>query len=182
MGLYFLCQGIFILISQFGWVAFAKRFGKNVAYYFAVFFYVSALLSWLAATPSTPFIAILARAIFTGLGAGGVLLIGQSLLPDTMQYDYQKTGIRREGVFAGVYTTAEKLSFALGPAIMGLLLSAAGYIAGPDAASSQSSESLWIIYGGVSIFPAIGITAAGIVMTGFRLDEDSLKSGEERSR
>lgn len=178
MGLYFLTQSTCILVSQFGWVAFTRRFGKNAAYYLAVLFYVSALLSWLLAGADEATAEILARAVFTGTGAGGVLLIGQSLLPDTMQYDYQRTGIRREGIFAGVYTTVEKLSFALGPTLMGLLLGAAGYVAGAEAATSQSSASEWVIYAGVSILPAVAIGAAGLVMTRYRLDENELKSGQ----
>ena len=174
MGLYFLVQSSFILISQFGWVGFTRRFGKNRAYYLAAFFYVGALASWLLAAEGEPLALILLRAVFTGLGAGGVLLIGQSLLPDTMQYDYQRTGIRREGVFAGVYTTAEKLSFALGPALMGILLGAAGYVGGSEVLAEQTRESRWVIYAGVSVLPAIGIASAALIMTRFRLGEAEL--------
>lgn len=181
MGFYFLVQSSFILISQFGWLSFTRRFGKNRAYYLAAFFYVSALASWLLASEGEPLALILLRAVFTGLGAGGVLLIGQSLLPDTMQYDYQRTGIRREGVFAGVYTTAEKLSFALGPALMGVLLGAAGYVGGMDALAEQSRESRWVIYAGVSLLPAIGIGSAALIMTRFKLGEADLKSEDARA-
>jgi GPH family glycoside/pentoside/hexuronide:cation symporter len=181
MGLYFLTQSVFILISQFAWVPFTERWGKNAAYYLAVFFYVGALFSWLLAGANEPTALVLLRAVFTCLGAGGVLLIGQSLLPDTMQYDYQRTGIRREGVFAGVYTTVEKLSFALGPALMGVLLGAAGYVAGGTAAVEQSEASRWVIYAGVSIFPALGIASAGLVMTRYKLDEKMLREGQRGS-
>jgi len=174
MGLYFLVQSTFILISQFLWVRITRDFGKNAAYYLAVLFYVGALLSWLLADSGEPVALILCRAMFTGIGAGGVLLIGQSLLPDTMQYDYQRTGIRREGIFAGVYTTVEKLSFALGPSLMGLLLGTAGYVAGGGERVAQSQASEWVIYAGASILPAVGITAAGLVMTRYKLNEAML--------
>ncbi len=174
MGLYFLVQSSFILISQFGWVYFTRKAGKNVAYYLAAFFYVVALASWLLASEGEPFELIALRAVFTGTGAGGVLLIGQSLLPDTMQYDFQRTGLRREGVFAGVYTTVEKLSFAVGPALMGILLGWAGYVAGADMAQVQNETSRLVIYAGVSILPAVSIGMAGLLMTRFRLDEAEL--------
>ena len=41
---------------------------------------------------------------------GAVLLLGQSLLPDTMEWDYRRTGMRREGMLSAVYTMVEKLS------------------------------------------------------------------------
>jgi glycoside/pentoside/hexuronide:cation symporter, GPH family len=177
MGLYFLVQSSFILISQFGWVVVTRRYGKNVAYYLAAMFYVVALFSWVFASEGEPFALIALRAVFTGLGAGGVLLIGQSLLPDTMQYDFQRTGIRREGVFSGVYTTVEKLSFAMGPALMGILLGAAGYIGGPEMAAAQNETSRLVIYAGVSVLPALGIACAGLIMTRYRLDEKTLNRG-----
>lgn len=175
MGLYFLVQSSFILFSQFGWVYLTKRVGKNIAYYLAASFYVVALASWLLASEGEPFEMIALRAVFTGMGAGGVLLIGQSLLPDTMQYDFQRTGLRREGIFAGVYTTVEKLAFAVGPALIGILLGSAGYVAGADMAQAQNEASRSVIYLGVSLLPATAIAAAGLLMTRFRLDEAELK-------
>ena len=99
-------------------------------------------------------------------------MIGQSLFPDTMQYDYQRTGLRREGVFAGVYTTIEKLSFAVGPAVLGLLLGWAGYVGGADAMQTEASRS--VITAGVSILPGLGITLAALIMTRYRLDPAQL--------
>jgi GPH family glycoside/pentoside/hexuronide:cation symporter len=29
--------------------------------------------------------------------------MGQSLLPDTMEYDYRRSGLRREGAYSGAY-------------------------------------------------------------------------------
>ena len=40
--------------------------------------------------------------------------MGQSLLPDTMEYDYRRSGLRREGAFAGAYSLVEKAGFAIG--------------------------------------------------------------------
>ena len=76
-------------------------------------------------TPGESEMGIIIRGVFLGIGAGGLLLVGQSMLPDTMQYDFQTSGHRREGILAGVYTTVEKLSFAIGPSILGILL---GYV------------------------------------------------------
>lgn len=170
LGSYFLVQSSFILLSQLFWVKFTARVGKNRAYYLAAAFYILALFSWQLADAGESFFEIALRAVFTGTGAGGVLLIGQSLLPDTMRYDYQRTGLRREGVFAGVYTTIEKLSFAVGPAVLGLLLGWAGYVGGADAAQSETSRE--VIAAGVSILPGLGITLAALIMTQYRLDAD----------
>jgi GPH family glycoside/pentoside/hexuronide:cation symporter len=81
-------------------------------------------------------------------------------------------------VFAGVYTTIEKLSFAVGPAVLGLLLGWAGYVGGADAAQSETSRQ--VIAAGVSILPGLGITLAALIMTRYRLDAHQLESPPER--
>lgn len=180
LGSYFLVQSSFILLSQLFWVKFTARVGKNRAYYLAAAFYILALFSWQLAEAGASFFEIALRAVFTGTGAGGVLLIGQSLLPDTMQYDYQRTGLRREGVFAGVYTTIEKLSFAVGPAVLGLLLGWAGYVGGADAIQTETSRE--VITAGVSILPGLGITLAALIMTRYRLDAHQLESSSPEAK
>lgn len=175
LGLYFLVQNISTLATQPLWLKLTRAIGKNRAYYIAVSIYFLGLASWLLAAKGEPDLLIGLRAIFTGVAAGGVLLLGQSMLPDTMQYDFQRTGLRREGVFAGVYTTVEGLSFALGPAIVGIVLGAAGYISGAgDVLQPASAQSAILIC--ASLLPAIGICGAGLIMTRYRLSAEDLRA------
>lgn len=178
LGLYFLVQNSFVLLSQPFWVRYVRWLGKNQGYYLAALFYGTAYLSWLLATPGGSMLEVALRAAATGIGAGGVLLIGQAMLPDTMQYDYQRTGLRREGVFAGVYTTVEGMSFALGPALVGALLGAAGYVTGAGGADIQQPEAaISVIYLCASVFPCVGIALAALTMKFYRLDETQLRRG-----
>jgi GPH family glycoside/pentoside/hexuronide:cation symporter len=68
------------------------------------------------------------RGAVNGLAAAGTTLLSISMLPDIMEYDRIKTGLRREGIFSGIYTIVEKLGFAPGAAITGAVLSFSGYI------------------------------------------------------
>jgi GPH family glycoside/pentoside/hexuronide:cation symporter len=107
-----------------------------------------------------------------GLGAGGLLLVGQSMLPDTMQYDYQKTGIRREGIFAGVYTTVEKISFAIGPALLGLIIGYAGY----DASAETLSDNVrWVIYLCAGGLPVASLIISCLLMILYNLNVQTFK-------
>jgi len=180
LGLYFLVQNISTLATQPLWLKLTRAIGKNRAYYIAVSIYFVGLASWLLASKGEPDLLIAIRAIFTGIAAGGVLLLGQSMLPDTMQYDFQRTGLRREGIFAGVYTTVEGLSFALGPAIVGIVLGAAGYISGAgDVLQPESAQSA--IFFCASLLPAIGICGAGLIMTRYRLSAEDLRAPRENA-
>ena len=180
LGLYFLVQNVATLATQPLWLKLTRAIGKNRAYYIAVSIYFLGLASWLLAAKGEPDLLIGTRAVFTGIAAGGVLLLGQSMLPDTMQYDFQRTGLRREGIFAGVYTTIEGLSFALGPAIVGIVLGAAGYIGGSgDVQQPQSAQSAILIC--ASLLPALGICGAGLIMTRYRLTAEDLRTPAEKT-
>ena len=75
-------------------------------------------LTWLLSGPQEPMALYLLRAGFLALCGGGMLLMGQSLLPDVMEHDFQRTGLRREGLYAGLYSFIEKFAFATAPLIM----------------------------------------------------------------
>jgi GPH family glycoside/pentoside/hexuronide:cation symporter len=178
LGFYFLAQASFMLISQPIWVRVSRNFGKRCGYFVAVAIYTSAALTWLLASEGEPLAGIMARGVVAGLGAGGLLLTGQSMLPDTMEYDYQISGVRREGILAGVYTTVEKISFSFGPAIAGIMLGAAGYIQSADASVEQPEAARMVIYACVAILPVVVTLSGSLLLLGYKITEESLQSGK----
>ena len=147
----------------------------------ATVIYSVAGLSWLLAGQGESGFAIGARGFIAGIGAGGLLLIGQSMLPDTMAHDYRISGARREGVMAGVYTTVEKISFALGPALAGLLLGAAGYIQSPDPAVEQPAAAVTVIYVCAAIIPVATLAIGCLLLIGYDLKEETLETSRPQS-
>ncbi len=124
-------MGGFVLASATGsilsmplWLAISRRGGKRATYLAAVGCYLPVLLSWLAAVPGEATALFLARGFLTGLATGGLTLAAQAMLPDTIEHDFARTGLRREAMFAAVYSVAEKLASATGPFLLGLVLSA----------------------------------------------------------
>ena len=121
-----IANGVSIL-SMLVWPAIGKRYGKVPVYCIGVIGFALFGFSWLLAGPETETWAVMFRAVGIGVFAGGLSLMGQSILPDTIAVDYARTGLRREGVFAGAYSFVEKASFAIGPMIVGFLFQAMGY-------------------------------------------------------
>ena len=154
LGFYFLIQGSVMFISQPLWVKIVSRIGKKNGYYLASLSWGLGALSWMLATSGEGDMAIILRGCFLGFGAGGLLLVGQSMLPDTMQYDKETTGQSREGILAGVYTTVEKLSFAIGPSILGIMLGMVGYDA---LLENQSDVVIRMVYFAAGGFPVISL-------------------------
>ena len=161
-----------MFISQPIWVRVVSQIGKKSAYYLASLLWGLGALSWVLASQGETNIEIIARGIFLGIGAGGLLLVGQSMLPDTMQYDFQNSGQRREGILAGVYTTVEKLSFAIGPSILGLILGFSGYNANE---TIQTNNVINMIYFSAAGFPVITLIISCVLMFFYNVDQDTLK-------
>lgn len=125
-------MGGFVLASAAGsilsmplWLRVSRRAGKRATYLLAAGCYLPVLLSWLLATPGEATALFLGRGFLTGLATGGLTLAAQAMLPDTIEHDFERTGLRREALFSAVYSVAEKLASATGPFLLGLLLSAA---------------------------------------------------------
>lgn len=171
LGFYFLVQGSIMLISQPIWVKIVKKIGKKNSYYLASISWGLGALSWMLVTPGESEMGIIIRGVFLGIGAGGLLLVGQSMLPDTMQYDFQTSGHRREGILAGVYTTVEKLSFAIGPSILGILL---GYVDYDASSNSQSESVINMMYFNAGGFPVICLFISCLLITLYNVDQQSL--------
>jgi GPH family glycoside/pentoside/hexuronide:cation symporter len=177
LGFYFLIQGSVMFVSQPIWVKIVNKIGKKKGYYLASLSWGLGALSWMFAASGESDILIVLRGCFLGFGAGGLLLVGQSMLPDTMQYDKKTTGQSREGILAGVYTTVEKLSFAIGPSILGIMLGMVGYDA---LLESQSDTVINMVYFTAGGFPVITLLVSCFFIMIYNVDEESLKKNGKK--
>jgi len=73
----------------------------------------------------------------TGIGLSTHYVLPWAIIPDTIDYDYSQSGVRREGVYYGLWTFMIKIGQALAGLFVGLVLGLFGYI--PDIAQSESS-------------------------------------------
>jgi GPH family glycoside/pentoside/hexuronide:cation symporter len=161
LGYFFLAKSLAMLLAQPLWVKITVRFGRAATYYAACAGLALTTLPWLICGPQTSLMTILLIAVGNGLASGGVLLIGQALLPDAIEQDFRRTGLRREGVFAGVYTVVERASFALAASMTGLILGAMGYVAskhGPVAQPDSAILGIYLCMTGSIVF--LGLSAA----------------------
>lgn len=152
--------------SAAGWAWFSRHYGKRPAFIGACAGYGLVMLSWLAAGPAEANVVLNVRLLALGIALGGVLVIGFSILPDTMAWDRERTGTNREGIYAGVYSLMEKAANALGPLLFASYLAAAGYVStsggGPVA---QPDAAVSAIYMALAVFPAIAaFIAAGVFL------------------
>lgn len=177
LGSYFFWQSAMFLVAPSLWLWCSKRWGKKATFMGALAISLPVWLSWALAVHGEPLWLVYARGVLIGISGSGVILMGQSMLPDTMEYDFQCTGLRREGIFAALYTTVEKLSGAIGVALVGALLGVYGYVQSRTGAAEQPASALWAIRICMAYVPA-AITLAGMAVLAFyKLDERALVRG-----
>lgn len=157
--------------------ALSRRIGKQNTYTLSVALYALTQITWLFAPVGESVLAIVVRGVLMGVAGSGMMLIAQSLLSDVMADDRAKNGIPREGVYAGLYTTIEKFSYAFGIAIVGFALGAAGYIAGNAAGVDQPQSALDVIRWSVSVIPAGLAVLAAIFMHQVRPSTEATPRG-----
>ena len=172
VGFYVVAATIATISTMPLWVWLGKRFSKRSLYIAACLLFACLTSSWLLAGANEPLPLILLRGFCSGAFSGGLLLMGQSLLPDAIDADCKRSGVRREGVYAGAYSFVEKASMAFGPLLIGLILQAFHFKPSLGKAVAQPAEALTGIYIGVSIVPAILYAVSIIPLLYFRLDAD----------
>lgn len=153
----------------------ARRFGKVRVLVISSSLMIVFTLTWLFSGPTEPLWVYGLRGFLLGIAGIGTILGAQAMMPDVIEYDYRRTGLRREGVYAGIASFIEKTAFTLSALIIGGFLSFMGFdrMLAPE---EQSATAVW----GVMIcqtFLPIAMYALKLVFLYFYdLDEEKLKS------
>ncbi len=96
-----------------------------------------------------------------GIGFGFTYALPYAIVPDAIEYDYLKTGQRREGAFYGIWTWALKIGQAFAALAMGWVLALMGYVADiiPQSPSAELGIRLFLgpIPAAIFILGAIAI-------------------------
>jgi GPH family glycoside/pentoside/hexuronide:cation symporter len=133
---------IFIPIS----VAISKKTGKKLVYGAAcIIMAVSVMVLFLFGhTLGLNFALVMM--FFLGIGLGFTYVPPFAMVADAIEYDYLRTGERREGAFFGVWTWGLKIGQALAVFVTGVTLEAMGYVANamPQSASAQLGIRLFL--------------------------------------
>ncbi|MEQ8509044.1 MAG: MFS transporter [Rhodospirillaceae bacterium] len=162
----------FVAIPAWSWLA--GRIGKKKTYIVATFAYCLTVLSWLPAAPDQDLL-IIGRGILVGLTNTGMLMTAVAMLPDTIEFDQLKNGLRREGVFSGIWMAIEKAGNALGALVFGVVLSMMGFVESTGGvAVEQTDSALNGILVAFAILPVVLMLAGLLILRPYQLDEDTL--------
>lgn len=110
------------------WVRIGVKLGKIKAYSIGIGILTVMLFSLLFTPPTQPVVFFI-QMFLLGIGFSSFQLFPFSMLPDTIETDELQSGLRREGIFSGVWASGQKTAYAVGPSLIGFTLSFTGFVA-----------------------------------------------------
>ena len=151
------------------WSRLGRAIGKKGGFMAATAVMTVGLLALLTARAGDPVPMLLAAGV-VGVGYAGAQLFPLAMLPDVAAEDAKRSGTNRIGMISGVWSGFELLGYALGPALLGLVLSIGGYTATAGGEVAQSDAAQWAIVLGVSAVPALLCAVSLVPLSRYRLD------------
>jgi Na+/melibiose symporter-like transporter len=151
------------------WSLLGRRIGKKGGFAVATVVMTAGLLALLTARSGDAVPLLLAAGV-VGVGYAGAQLFPLAMLPDIAAEDAKRSGTNRIGMISGVWSGFELLGYALGPALLGLVLSIGGYAATTGDEVVQSDSAQWAIVLGVSAIPAALCAISLLPLSRYRLD------------
>jgi GPH family glycoside/pentoside/hexuronide:cation symporter len=162
------------------WVRTGRRLGKRRTYLMGVALYCVATLSWLTAGSHVDMMGLAIRGILLGAGSGAIILMSVSMLGDTQAYDRILTGEGREGLLSSTIAVTEKVSFALGVAVLGVFLKMLGYVPTTGGQlTAQPESALLALKLGYAVIPAALFVVNGLFLWAYDLDETKLLAAKK---
>ena len=168
------------------WLALSRRYGKERCYVIASLVWAVITASWFFIAPAndvlftmpgvgplgTQHVLVLVRGFMIGIVNSGFIMLSLSMLTDTIDYERRRSGVAHEGVFAGIFTAAEKLAFALGPLVAGVVMSSFGFVSSTGGAVEQTPHAITGIVLLYSLIPVATQLISLVLFTRYRLPQD----------
>ena len=102
-----------------------------------------------------------------GVGLGALYALPWAMMPDSIEWDYVRSGTRADGAYYGIWTFFSKIGQAIAIGVTALILQLTGYIA--DAVQGPSALlGIRIILGPIT---AIALIAGAIILSRYPMDE-----------
>jgi len=125
--LLFVCLVAPAIVTMPLWTAISRRRGKRFAYVLSALIFAVMAASLIFAGPG-PLALVGVQVGLLGVGFAGLQVFPFALLPDLIDADAMRTGLRREGVFTALWFVGEKAGFATGAWLVSAMLAATGFL------------------------------------------------------
>ncbi len=154
------------------WTRVSHVWGKRTGFTAASLVFLCGTLAILGADTLNSFALVTLAVAVCGVGYAGMQMFPLSMLPDTVAADTAASGQRRSGVFTGLWTAGETAGFALGPALVLLVLSLGGFVSSrADEQVAQPATAETAILLAFTLVPAALLLLSLPLVRAYRLPE-----------
>ncbi|SEW22868.1 glycoside/pentoside/hexuronide:cation symporter, GPH family [Cognatiyoonia koreensis] len=143
------------ILSQAIWVLLSHRIGKVNALLVGLGLYAVLLYFLNASLPSVNVTAIAGLFVLAGMTNGSYQQIPWAIYPDLMDVTRARTGAAIEGAFSAIWLFGQKLANAIAPALLGLILAAAGWQETTEGQAIQTPEALGQLQWAITLLPVL---------------------------
>ena len=170
----FLCLMLPAVFFMPLWVLLSRRTGKLGAYLISSLLFGLGVASMFFGAAGGAGLLYL-QMIVVGTAYAGIQLFPFSMLPDTIEVDAANSGLRREGIFTGVWTAQEKTGMAVGALLAGTILDWSGFVESLAGETVfQPGSALVGILVGFSLVPALLFLLSLPIIRRYDLSEERL--------
>jgi GPH family glycoside/pentoside/hexuronide:cation symporter len=149
------------------WVWFARKVSKKTAYAIGMTLTLLAVVLFAFSADRLGQTFALGYMILAGFGFSSHYVLPWSMAPDTIEFGYARSGVRREGVYYSVWTFVIALGGAFAGFLVGQSLGLFGYI--PD--TLQSATSILGIRLLIGPLPAVLILLGNLALVFYPLNQ-----------
>ena len=156
------------------WAFVGHRIGKRRGFLISSLLFMLGLLLSLGASRLPLAVALVLIGI-TSVGYAGMQMFPLAMLPDTIADDAATSGQQRAGSFTGVWTAGETAAFAIGPALVLLMLAATGYISTTAGQTVTQPDSAIVgVHLAFSVLPVVLVALSLPLILRYPLREETL--------
>jgi len=149
------------------WVWFARKVSKKTAYGIGMTLTLLAVVLFAFTADRLGQTGALVYMVLAGFGFSSHYVLPWSMAPDTIEYGYARSGVRREGVYYSAWTFVIALGGAFAGFLVGQSLGLFGYV--PDA--TQSAASILGIRLLIGPLPAVLILLGNLALIFYPLNQ-----------
>lgn len=150
------------------WLKLSRSLGKSKLFIILCLVWMAITATWMGINFGSSYVVtlpllgettgkellILLRGAAIGMANAGFLLIVTSMFTDTV-YLGKKDSEAAEGSYAGLWQASEKLAFAVGPLVAGIVLSATGFVSSKSGMVTQPDSALLGLLANYSLLPML---------------------------
>ncbi len=142
------------VLSQYIWVKTSAGLGKTWALIVGVVLYIGVLVVIWLSLPATGVTVMALLFLCAGFTNGAYQQIPWAMYPDLMDVTRSETGEAIEGAFSAVWLFGQKVANAVAPLVLGLILSASGWVSSTSGVVDQTPEALGALKLALTLVPA----------------------------